>query len=570
MIASILRPLRSRAPAFLLTAFLLSGPSETAGQELDDERARVDSLVADFSGPDTPGVLVAVVREGAVAFEAAYGMANLSHAVPYTVQTRTNIGSTSKQFTAFAVALLAERGELSLDDDVRAHIPELPDLGETVTLRHLITHTSGYREFLNALAIGGWRLADHDHIDRSEILEVVRRQPELQNSPGAEWNYNNTGYALLAEVVERVAGSPFPEWMRENVFEPLGMSSTLVRADPGQVVPNSAQGYRPDDDLEFREARDLGSAVGAGAIYTTIGDLAIWMRNLRTGELGGPELMERMVTPYVLTTGDTTSYAKGLIVSRSRGLKVVQHGGADSAHRSTFIYYPELDAGLIVQSNHGGFDGSIPGRIAEVFFGEHMEPREEEVASEPTEFDPELYDPESFDIYVGRYELEAQPGFVLSFRREGDRLVTQATGQPELDLVPTSDSTFSVSGIQASGAFRQDERGRVTGLTLHQNGEHWAPRLDDADEESLDLSPFPGRYYSEEFETHYTIRLEDGHLVAHHRRLGPITLNHVKDDEFRGPLPLVTVEFERDDQGAVTAFRASNVRARGIRFERVR
>lgn len=565
-----MRPALHSCAVVLLLVTAIAAPLPAGGQVPEGAAQRVDSLMAPYAGTDTPGALVAVVRGGEVAFQRAYGMANLTHGVPYTPETRTNIGSTSKQFTAFAIALLEERGELSLDDDVRRHIPELPGFDEAVTLRHLVSHTSGYREFLNALAIGGWRLEQADHIDRDEILAVVQRQPRLQNSPGAEFNYNNTGYALLAMVVERVAGEAFPDWMAANVFAPLGMSGTLVRPGPGHVVPNSAQGYAPAEGGGFREVGDIGAAMGAGGIYTTLADLARWMRNLRTAELGGAAVLERMTTRNVLTTGDTTDYAMGLFIGRDRGLRTVQHGGADAAHRSTFIYYPDLDAGLIVQSNHAAFDGTIPGKIAEAFFGEHMEPGEAEpTVDEPVDFDPAAYDPAAFDIFAGRYELEIQPGFILRFFREDDRLMTQATGQPAIEIRPTSDSTFALTVVEASVTFHRDEEGRVTGLTLHQNGHHAARRLPDQDDEAIDLAPFAGRYYSAEFETFYTLEVDEEHLVARHRRRPPVTLDHQEDDEFAGSFPLLRVRFERNGDGRVTGFRAGNGRARDILFERV-
>jgi CubicO group peptidase (beta-lactamase class C family) len=559
---------RALAACLLFGLLLVAAPPASA-QDPGTEQDQVDQIMAGLTGPETPGGVVAVIRGGRVAFQRAYGMANLTHDIPFSVETRTNIGSTSKQFTAFALALLAERGQLSLDDDVRAHVPELPDLGETVTLRHLLTHTSGYREFLNTLAIGGWRLDEADHIGREEIVTVVQRQPTLQNSPGAEFNYNNTGYALAAMVVERVTGEPFPAWMQTHVFEPLGMTATVVRATPREIVPNSAQGYGPHGDGGgFREFRDIGAAMGAGGIYTTVADLALWMGNLRTAELGGREVIRRMTTPNVLTTGDTTEYGLGLMMSQTRGLRTIHHGGADAAHRSHFAYYPDLDAGLVVLSNNAAFDGSIPGRIADVFFGDRMEPREETPeppAVLPTTFDPDSYDPASFDIYVGRYELAVQPGFILTFRREGDRLIGQATGQPAFPLTPTSDSTFTIAAVQASVTFHTDESGQVTGLTLHQNGNHAARRLP----AEVDLTPFEGRYYSDELETSYTATVEDGRLVLRHRRGGAITLAHVSGDSFAGRAPLTQVEFDRDDAGNVSAFRASFVRARDIVFERV-
>ena len=559
----------------VLLATLVVAAEPTRAQELDPPGERVDRIMAELQGPDTPGAVVAVVKEGEIVFQRAYGMANLTHGIPFTLETRTNIGSTSKQFTAFAVALLAREGRLSLDDDVRKHLPELPDLGETVTLRHLLSHTSGYREFLNTLAMGGWRLLeDADHIDPREVVRVVQRQPALQNSPGAEWNYNNTGYALLPMVVEKVTGKPFGDWMEKHVFEPLGMTETMVREDPRHIVPRSAQGYLPTEDGGFMEVPDIGASAGAGGIYTTVGDLARWMGNLGTGELGGEQILAEMTAPFVLTTGDTTNYGLGLILDRERGLRRIQHGGADAAHRSHFAYYPDLDAGLMVLSNNGGFPGTIPARVAEVFFGEHMEPREEGAEEEETfppdvtPFDPASFDPASFDVFVGRYELEIQPGFILTFRREGDRLLTQATGQPTFEITPTSDSTFALSVVEASITFHRDEDGVVTGLTLHQNGHHAARRLPD-ESASLDLAPFVGRYYSPELETFYTVRVEGDALALHHRRLDPVILRHASGDTFTGTFPLVEVVFQRDAAGEISGLKAGNVRARDVLFERL-
>src|SRR5688500_1790653 len=169
---------------------------------------KVDQIMANFSSSG-PGIIAAVVRDGKIVYQEDWGLANITHKIPFTVNTLTNIGSTSKQFTTFAILMLAGQNKLSLDDDVRKHIPELPDLGKTVTIRHLMTHTSGYREFLNALALTGRRIDFGDYIDRSEVLEMLKRQPTLQNDPGAEFNYNNSGFSLLSTIVERVGGKPF-------------------------------------------------------------------------------------------------------------------------------------------------------------------------------------------------------------------------------------------------------------------------------------------------------------------------------------------------------------------------
>ena len=456
-------------------------------------------------------------------FSKAYGTANLAYGIPWEVDTRTNIGSTSKQFTAFAIMLLAERGELSLDDDVREHLPELPDLGETVTVRHILSHTSGYREFLNLLPMEGRRLDHGDFIDRSEIIDIVQRQPALQNSPGSEFNYNNTAFAMAAAIVERISGQEFHVFMEENVFGPLGMTRTMVRPSPEHIVEEKAEGYTPGPGGIFLEIGDLGGAVGAGSIYSTVGNLQTWIENYADPVVGSPEIVQEMMTPNILTNGDTSGYGLGLFIDDHRGLRRVHHGGADVAHRSQLAYYPEINAGITTQSNHAGFDRSIAFRLAEAFFGADMEPEEEEDApAEGQAFDAEAYDPQAFDEMAGRYALEEAPTFILRFFREEDTLFTQGTGQQQIEIVPTSDSTFALEGVEASVTFHRNDEGEVDTITLHQNGDHPANRLaEDAGEwkpDGEELQAYTGRFFSDELETFYTVSLDEDHLVFEQRR----------------------------------------------------
>jgi CubicO group peptidase (beta-lactamase class C family) len=537
-----------------------------------DPEQLADQLLSAYDGEGSPGAVVSVFKDGETLFSRAYGMANLSYGIPFEVDTRSNIGSTSKQFTAFAVMLLAERGKLSLDDDVREHIPELPDLGETVTVRHLLTHTSGYREFLNLLSMTGRRLDHGDFIDREELISIVQRQPALQNAPGAEWNYNNTAFGLAAVIVERISDMTFPEFMAENVFGPIGMTRTMVRPSPEHIVEGKAEGYTPGDDGTYRVIGDLGGAIGAGGIYTTVGDLQKWVENFSSAEVGSKQIFEQMMTSYVLTNGDSTGYGFGLRIGEQRGLTRVQHGGADVAHRSMLAYYPEIGAGITTQSNHASFDGSIAFRLAEAFFGDYMAPEESAADNEESVFDPSTYDAEAFDEFVGRYALDANPNFIVTFSREGDTLYTQATGQSRLEIVPTSDSTFALIVVEASVTFHRNADGEVDALTLHQGGENRATRLaDDAEEEWAptveDLGAFVGRYFSQEVETFYTVTLEEDRLVLQQRRMNDRNLNPGAVDTFAGGG--MEVSFERDRNGQVIGFYMSNTRTRGVRFERV-
>jgi CubicO group peptidase (beta-lactamase class C family) len=529
---------------------------------------RVDQLMANSDSNEVPGGVVAFIQNGEIVFQRAYGMANLTHGIPFTTETVTNIGSTSKQFTCFSIMLLDSSGQLSIDDDTRTHVPELPDLGATVTLRNCMTHTSGYREFLNALAMGGRVLGEGDYIDRPELIELVQRQPELQNDPGSEWNYNNTAYGLLAVIVGRVTGEEFPEWVKTTVFEPLGMSHTVVRAHRTQIIPNSAQGYLAGEKGGYKEVVDLAGAMGAGGIYTTVGDLARWIRNFKTADVGSEAIFEAMTTPFVLADGDTTEYGFGLYIDEYRGLRRIHHGGADSAHRSMLMYFPDLDAGVVALSNNGAFGASsVANKVAEAFLEEHMEAEDAEGADGPGEFDPASYDPETFDELAGRYELE-NTGLVLRFFREDDVLYTQATGQPQVEIKPTAELSFTLVGVEADLVFHRNDDGEVTGLMLHQNGTHTAKRLEDEPwaPTEQELQAYTGRYFSAELEAFYGVVVEEGELVVQHRRHDDIKLKPKKDDSFTGAFPLIEVEFVRDDTSAITGFKASNVRTRGVFF----
>jgi CubicO group peptidase (beta-lactamase class C family) len=531
---------------------------------------RVDQLMAPFTGDDVPGGVVGVFKDGEVLFAKAYGMANLTHGIPFTTETPSNIGSVSKQFTAFAIVLLESQGKLSLDDEVREHIPELPEFDQPVTLRNLLNHTGGYRELYNTMPISGW--GGEEELSREEAIRIVQRQPALQNPPGSEYNYNNTGFILLATTVERVSGQTFPEWMQENVFGPLGMDHTTVKAEHGQVIPHAAQGYVRDDDGNYREARDLAASYGAGGIYTTVGDLAKWLRNFHEPTVGSSVVIARLVERGVLTSGDTMGYALGIGVGERNGLRRISHGGADVAHRAQLMYFPEIDAGVASLSNNGSFSGGIPNSTADAFFEEYMtEDEEGEPEAEPVEGAAVVVAAAVLDRYVGRYEASGVP-LVIEYTRDGDRFYAQATGQPEVDLSAQSDSVFGYDGIEATVTFHAEEDGSVKRATHNQGGRdlplNRLPPWEATDEV---MQGYVGRYYSAELETFYTVVVTDSGLVARHRRVeDDITLTARSEDKFTGGVFFMReVEFVRGEDGTVTGFTVSNGRTRGVMFEKV-
>ena len=512
---------------------------------------------------DTPGAVIGVIEGGKLTFVKGYGSADLTNGLPFTAETPTNIGSSSKQFTGFALAMLAAQGKLSLNDDVRKYLPGLKDFGKTITVRHLLSHTTGYREFVNTLLIEGRQVMEGDYVAADEALKVINHQPALQNEPGAEFNYNNSAFSLATMVVEKVTGRPFAEWMRDEVFLPLGMTKTWVRATPGQIIPHRTLGYIAGD-FGFREVRDLGASAGAGGIYTTPGDVAKWMHNFKTGTLGGPAVIKEMTTSFVLNNGKPSNYGYGVFLDSTRGLRRWQHGGNDVAHSSTFVYFPDLDAGYVVFSNYQGVPGGIAGVVADAFFGSKMTaaaPRSTAGANGNVNVPGA-----TLRRYAGKYEMTTLGNMQITVELQAGQLRIQVPGQEALPLRPISTTSFEVVGAPAKVTFNAEGDGPAQGITFSQGGEHPGKRVQ---ERPVDLNGYAGRYYSEELETFYDLSVEDGKLVIRHRRFGPITLTPSTGDSFTAGLPVTDVTFKRDAQGNVTGFEAGNGRARGIIFNKV-
>ncbi|NNM33116.1 MAG: beta-lactamase family protein [Gemmatimonadetes bacterium] len=527
-----------------------------------DPVARLDQLMRPHSGTDRPGVVVGVVRDGSLLLTRGYGMANLDHGVAFGPNTISNIGSVTKQFTAMGLLLLEQDGKLSLDDDIRTHIPELPDWGDPITLRNLLNHTGGYREIYNLLPLTGYE--GEDAFDRTRAIQVVQRQTERQAAPNTEWNYNNTGFILLSLVVERTSGMSFDEYMGSRVFEPLGMSDTRVKMVQGQIIPGSAQGYVPEAGRGYRTARDLAASAGAGGVYTTVADLARWLRNFTDPELGGAHAIRQLATSAVLADGDSTGYGLGLGVSTRRGRTLYQHTGGDVAHRAYLGYYPEFEGGVIVMSNDALFNLGMGSRIADLFFDDELEP-EEAVADGG---DGVAVSPERLEALAGDWVLAVGPK--VTFGVEDGSLTIHVEGQGELTMVATSDSTFTVPAVGATVTFHQAADGTFTAATLDQNGELELSRAEPEGLTAEDLAAFAGRYFSEELEVYYEIRVSEGALEVHHLAMDPVTLSHRTGDDFSGSaFFLATVTFERDGTGAVTGFLVDNVRTKGVQFRKV-
>ena len=365
-----------------------------------EARARVDAIFADYASPSGPGCSLGVIRDGNLVLATGYGSADLDHGIPNGPATVFRIASVSKQVTAGAIALLAVRGELDLDAAVQRYIPEFPDYPDPPTVRHLVHHTSGVREYLTIVSLAGYR--DDDSYGNPEALAAITRQRELVFPPGDRQQYSNSGYILLGEIVAHVSGQSLRDFAEVNFFGPLGMTQTHFHDDHNEIVPNRATGYAPmrpgrtDPDrapTEDTGAGDSGSAfeisvttldvVGDGGVFTSVEDWAAWDRNLSEGTVGGPEWVALMHQRGVLNSGDTIPYAFGLSHGEHGGLATVGHTGSWVGYRTAMSRYPETGHSFVAFCNRSRISpGRLIERVAEVYLEERMASAEEEEAPE--------------------------------------------------------------------------------------------------------------------------------------------------------------------------------------------
>ena len=528
----------------------------------------VDELFTRWNKPDSPGCALAVIKEGKFIYERGYGCANLEHGTPITPSSVFYIASVSKQFTAMSILVLVQQGKLSLDDDIRKHLSEIPDFGSVITIRHLIHHTSGLRDYEELLAMAGWRM--DDVLTREHMLNMVSHQKELNFRPGDEYQYCNTGYCLLAEIVARVSGQSFREFTDANIFKPLGMTNTQFHDDHERIVRNRADSYRPDGIKSFKNAFNNASVVGGGGMYSTVGDLAKWVNNFDHGRVGGPEVLKQMHEQGVLNDGKTNRYAFGLAIEDYKGMKLVEHTGAFGGYRSEIIRVPDRKLAVILLCNTSAINTSqLTRQVADIVLWRATSRLPKESPKPESSPHPAAkVDTANLDDYCGEYELK--PGAIVTVTREGNRLNANATGLPKVELLPETESAFFIKEDDSRVVFERDKTGRVNRLTLQEkSGTHVAHRMIPIRAE--ELAGLGGDYSSDELGTAYKILVRNGKLLAQHRRHGDIPLIQTSiGDQFVGRVWFpFHVAFTRDARNQVTGFKLTGERSRNLRFEKL-
>lgn len=515
--------------------------------QLADPGPDIDRLFSTWTSGGTPGCAIGISRKGLPDMVRAYGEADLEHGIRTDAETVFEAGSSSKQFTAAAVLRLAERGQVALDDDVRKYIPELPDYGHVITLDHLLHHTSGLRDWGGVQIIAGWPRTTRIYT-MEDTLRIAARQKSLNFVPGTQYSYTNTGYNLLALIVQRASGKSLAEFSRTEFFEPLGMRNTQWRDDFRRVVKNRAIAYAPSS-AGYVQLMPFENAYGNGGLLTTVGDLLAWNAALSEGKLGAL-VTTGLAKQGILQSGHEINYARGLIVSNYRGYREVAHPGATAGYTAWLGRYPTTGLSIAVLCNAADIDASSLAHAAANLLLPH--------ASSPSPLETSGK-PRAHAIAADGLFVEEATGMPLTLKSDAGRITLD-----DVDLSRVSKNEYRNEDLMLRFEGRdrfllQDSFGAVS---RYKSMLGFTPKPGE-------LEQFVGEYASDEAEAVYVVTLQGGHLTIalRERPEADLELAPAYRDAFMASGSLI--RFRREQNGAVSELSMGNERVWDLRFRRI-
>ena len=541
-----------------------------------DMDSQVDSMFADLQKPGSPGCALGVYRNGGVLYSKGYGLASLELGAPITSETIFDIGSTSKQFTAASILLLEQQGKLSVRDDVRKYIPELPDYSQhgeaPITILNLLNHTSGLRDYLVLLGLSG---VNQDSVTTDDdALALIVRQKGLNFAAGSKFSYSNTGFFLLSVIVKRASGMTLREFAAQRIFGPLGMTHTVFRDDHSMLIRHRALAYEPGDKNAYKLDVSYYEQLGDGAVHTSIEDLAHWDENFYSGRVGGKNFLETLQEQGKLNNGKTLEYAKGLFISNYRGLRVVRHGGAWGGYRAELLRFPDQHFSVACLCNLANANPEKRAeRVAELYLHDVLKP-EEAIGHEPHR-----------TVVLMPAQMAALTGTYRNVSEENVVRVTMINGTLQAEMFG---ATFPLRALSATEfvPVNFSVPARVTFVVGSTN-----PMLKISGDETItadylkvrefnpsadELAGLAGDYSSDELGVVYRLRVADGRLkLAEIAEATGIprtgvpasTLRPVVADEFEIPDQGMNIYFHKDMQ-PIKGFELRAGGSRGIEFSR--
>jgi CubicO group peptidase (beta-lactamase class C family) len=537
--------------------------------QINKEKSKlIDSLFTSWNSPSHPGGTVLISQNGETVFSKAYGLASLEYNIPNTKNTRFNIGSLSKQFTAMGIVLLEEQGELSFDEDIRKYIPELAPYDKTITIQHLLHHTSGIRDIHGLLGLAGWRRADLE--TNEDVYRIFKNQKDLNFKPGDEVSYSNTGYIFLAKIIENVSGLTFDKWMKEHIFDPLGMKNTYIETQHDRIVANNATSYYQSD--YFKRAIAYWGYFGSGNMYSTTEDLNIWLQNFCAPKKDWASAFNTLLTRTPLNNGFKTPFGFGVRIEDYEGHKVIQHGGSVGGFRAIARVFPEEQLHIVILSNYSRSSiGTKINSISNLL----VDPKRETQAKITTN---ELTTPDFDFVKLSKKKLKTFESIYWSDSEKSgrkiyvknDTLQYSSSAENEWALLPTDEHTFVLMHSSMKPIVSFDDNTKQMTIKIGDNLPGIFNFLQrDVENNSEDLNTLIGHYYSPELKSTYHILKEGDVIFIEHARHGKMKLNQLYNSIFSTEYPVGIVEVKKDKNNNITGLTMSNGRTRNVWFKRV-
>jgi CubicO group peptidase (beta-lactamase class C family) len=537
--------------ALFLLSFSVFFSFTSHAQIQDSLREKVDAIFDEYKSPSTPGCALALVKDGEIIYKKGYGTSNLEYGIPITPTSIFHVASISKQFTAAAIIMLSLEGKLSLNEDIRKYLPEVPDFGHVITFNHLIHHTSGIRDQWDLQELAGWR--DGDLITEDDVLEMLHRQVALNFIPGSEYYYCNTSYTILGVAVKRITGVSLREYSDSVFFKPLGMVNSHFHSDHSEVTPNRTSAYQKDEQGNWKIYIPVFDNYGATSLFTTVEDLSKWDENFYSKRVGGPAFISAILENGILNNGTKQAYAGGISTESYKGFRTEQHSGADAGYRSNFIRFPDQHFSVILLANHAESQAMLLSQqVADVF----LEIKKKEVPDAIFAIDSSIV-----KGWVGTY-IDALTKRRIEMNFENGKLILGST-----KLLSLSNFEFSLPG-SSTKLFFSKELGVDKFCVTNPNAiNRNYKRVVEVDLQPSEFLEFIGEYYCAELDAKYIVTANDSVLFVKIPRNNMLEFYPFAKDEFSGNF---FIQFSRGKRKKVDGFYLTTGRVRNLYFQKIK
>ena len=542
--------------------------STVFAQSLPDSTIKkIDSLFAKWNSTHSPGCTVGIIRNDSIIFSKGYGMANLEYSVPNEPQTLYHMASVSKQFTAYAIVLLARKNKLSLDDDIHKWLPWFPDLKEKITVRNLLNHTSGVRDQWQLLAISGTRL--DDVITQDQIIKILGKQQALNFKPGTQYSYSNSGFTMLAEIVKSVSGQTLRKFTDSAIFKPLGMTNTHFHDDYTEIERGRSYSYDRVDSSHFSNAILSYSVAGATSLFTNVNDMSKWIMNFYDPKVGDQRDIEQLTQKGVLSNGKALTYALGISNSTWRGWRQYSHDGADAGYRTSITVFPDLKMGFAVFGNVGDFNpGARLYEMAGLFI--------KDTTIKTTAPKPKVRDSTAAvlkdTLYLQKYlgDYISDDGLPFSFDMKKSRLYYHIYNENNF-LIKELKDTFSIpEAPEIKFMFGMKGRDTTVDITTPDQFYHLKKYRKDTSQTDALLKKYTGIYYCPELDCRYRIVLKDHHLLLTNAKYNDTKLTLVGTEHLINDYWWINhLLILRDSKKNISGFEVNSGRIQHLKFNKI-